>query len=147
MEFSIENSNGEHEEGKKGPKIKGVVIGHYYGDLIRRLFIAGGSIMILTLPFFKEIIPIPIFFSIFSIVIIGVFAGLTNPRQKWVNILNAIISAVAFVTFEYFAVNIYTLSGDYLKDLFFWTNQTLAIIFFVALYFGAKTVRGFYYKN
>ena len=109
---------------------------HYYGDTVRRLLIAGGTIMIVTLPFFGELIPVPLVVSILAIVVVGVVSGLINPRQKWTSTLYFSISIIA--------ANTYASDGEYFRSLFFWTNQTLAIIFFIATYYGVKTLRGFY---
>src|SRR3989344_1598200 len=65
-------------------------------------------------------------------------AGLTNPLQKWVMALNTGISLIGLITFEYHAVTGY----DNLRDPLFWINQGLAFIFFFALYYSTKTVRG-----
>ena len=76
-------------------------LSHYYGDTIRICFIVGGIIMLLTLPFFKYLVDAPIFVSIIAMLVIGVTAGLTNPRQLWVIMFDAVVSAVAFIVFEY----------------------------------------------
>lgn len=117
---------------------------HYYGDVVRRLLVLGGIIMILTLPFFKDLLPVPLFISIAAIVIIGVVPGLMNPRIRWVSMVNFCISLIGLVCFEYFAVDSFTKDGEFYKSMFFWTNQALALIFFIAIYFGTKTLRGFY---
>lgn len=111
---------------------------HYYGHIVRRLFLAGGVIMLITLATLKHVLPIGTFVVIFAILIIGLFAGLTNPLQRWVAALDTLISLVALTTFEYHAVIGYTDLGDVL----FWLNQLLAIVFFFAFYFATKTLRG-----
>lgn len=111
---------------------------HYYGDIVRRLFFAAGLIMLITLSTFKQLLPVPTLVSIFAILIVGFLAGLTNPLQKWVMVLNTGISLVGLITFEYHAVTGY----DNLSDPLFWVNQGLAFIFFFALYYSTKTMRG-----
>lgn len=113
---------------------------HYYGDIVRKFFIAGGVIMIITFPFVVERLSVSVYASIFATVFIGLFAGITNPAQKWSNVLNTIISVIAVVVFEYYAVDIYSRLGA--GNLLFWSNQLLAIIFFSAFYFSTKTIRG-----
>jgi len=112
---------------------------HYYGDTIRLIFVIGGIGMLLTLPVFQDRINLPIFISIIAMLGIGVTAGLTNPRQRWVIIFNAVASALGFFIFEYYAVDAFT--GR--VDLFFLANQFLALLFFIALYYSVKTLRGF----
>lgn len=112
--------------------------GHYYGDIVRQLFIAGGVIMVLTLPFYKYVIPVPSFVAVLAIVIIDIAAGLTNPRQLWVMKLDLGISLMAAIVFEYHAVTGYETQTEPL----FWITQGLAVIFFFALYFSIKSTRG-----
>ena len=50
-------------------------------------------------------------------------------------------SAGAVIIFETFAIYFYLLSGTY-GDPFMLVSQTLAVIFFISLYYSAKTVRG-----
>lgn len=115
---------------------------HYYGDLVRKLFIAAAIVMLIFLPFYNDRIPFSYSVSIFVIVFLGIIAGVTNPLQKWVIVLNTIISAGGVAVFEYMAINDYEL-----LSLFFWINQTLALIFLVALYFSTKTFRGMILKD
>ncbi len=115
---------------------------HYYGDLVRKLFIASAVAMLVFLPFYDYKIPVPYTVSIFVIVVLGVIAGVTNPLQKWVIVVNNIIAACGVAVFEYMAVNNYDI-----KSLFFWVNQALALTFLVALYFSTKTFRGMILKD
>lgn len=111
---------------------------HYYGDIVRQLFIAGGVVMVLTLPFYKNVLPVPTFIAVLAIIIIDIAAGLTNPRQPWVMKLDLGISLIAATVFEYHAVTGYE---SQLEPLF-WITQGLAVIFFFALYFSIKSARG-----
>lgn len=112
---------------------------HYYGDIVRALFIGAGLIMLVTLPFLGDLVPVPYFVSIILIVAIVVFAGLTNPKQKWINYVNSFISVIAFAVFEYYSIKAYSVAGG---TLFLVVNQILAIIFFIALYYSIKSMRG-----
>lgn len=110
---------------------------HYYGDIVRKLFVVGGVIMVLALPFYPALLPIPTFFSVLLIVVIAVAAGLTNPTQSAVMAFNTGVALVALIVFEYRAVTAY---GE--EPVLFLIAQSLALIFFVATYFSTKTVRG-----
>ncbi len=46
---------------------------HYYGNIVRGLFLLAGVIMLTTLPFFRDYLLWPAIFSIFSIFAILVF--------------------------------------------------------------------------
>src|SRR3989344_614495 len=111
---------------------------HYYGDIVRKLFLVGGATMLVILPFLRFFIPFPIFVSILAILVVGFFAGVIVPTQRWAIIMNACVGAFAFVAFEYYAVDAYGKGNE----VFFLANQFLAIDFFVAFYFAIKTVRG-----
>lgn len=118
---------------------------HYYGDLVRILFMTAAIIMIVTLPFLTSDLPISFLISIFTILIIGILAGITNPLQKWTTVTDTIISILGIMTFEYFAVTTY-IEKSY-TNLFFITNQILAVIFLFALYYSTKTIRAMFLKN
>ncbi len=112
---------------------------HYYGDTVRSLFIAGAVCMALTLPMFSGDIAEPLQVSILGILIVSIAAGVTSPRYRWSATVNAIISICAVVIFESYAVNAYVhKTGTW----FLFTNQILAFIFLLALYYAIKTMRG-----
>jgi hypothetical protein len=117
---------------------------HYYGDVVRILFFLAGILMILSLPLLDGIILVPVHIAIFSILILIFIAGLTNPVQKWVSIIDSIVSSAGFIVFEYYAVSIFSQGEEF---LFFLINQTLAVLFLFAFYFATKTVRGFLVKE
>lgn len=116
---------------------------HYYGHIVRRLFLTAGIVMLITLATLKHVLPTEVFVVIFVILLIGFFAGLTNPIQRWVAVLDVLISLVALATFEYHAVIGYT----HLGDVLFWVNQSLAVIFFFAFYYATKTLRGTFFSR
>ena len=113
---------------------------HYYGDLVRKFLLAGAIIMLVTLPILREYISVPLTLSLLAILVIGIAAGLTSPKQLWAVLFNIIIAGGAVLVFEYFAVDAYARYG--LQSLLFITDQVLALNFLVALYYGVKTARG-----
>ena len=112
---------------------------HYYGDVVRKLFVLAALIMIVTLPFLEDLLPVPLFVSVIVILGIGIAAGLMNPRQMGIAVFELVVSVVALMVFEYYAVQAFVTN---IGELAFWTNQALAVIFFFALYYSSKTVRG-----
>jgi hypothetical protein len=48
---------------------------HYYGDIVRKLFLAAAIFMIVLLPFMNQYLEAPIYISILAAVGVGVFAG------------------------------------------------------------------------
>jgi hypothetical protein len=117
---------------------------HYYGDSLRALFIIGGLIMLVSYPFFASFSNTPALFSIIGCVVLAVFGGLMNPKQKWIKVINMIIPIVAFMVFEHEAIQaILRLPfTEGVQVAYFWVNQILALIFFIAAYLATKTLRG-----
>ncbi|KND48493.1 MAG: hypothetical protein AB200_02045 [Parcubacteria bacterium C7867-005] len=113
---------------------------HYYGDKVRSLLIGAGIIMILTMPFFSGLLPKPAFFSILAVLLLVVLSGLISPAQKVLVALTTLVSAGAFIAFEYYAVSASQMYGS--GSPFFLVNQLLALIFLLATYFGTKSIRG-----
>lgn len=118
-------------------------IGHYYGDIVRKLFIAGALVMLASLPFVQWFIPLPIFLSVLFILAIVLAAGFLAPTQKWTIIVDVCLAGLAVLAFEDYAVQSYFHS----QILFFVVNQILAIVFFIAFYYAVKTVRGTFFTN
>lgn len=118
-------------------------IPHYYGDFVRTCLILGGIIMLLTLPFFQNEIPFPIYIPIGLILIVNVSAALTNPRNIWLASFNTFSALIGFLVFEYFAVTRFNQSPNYFAII----NQILALIFFTASYYSIKTLRWFFIRK
>ncbi len=112
---------------------------HYYGDVVRFCFLLSAAVMLISLPFLNNRLPIPVFFSLLAILAIGIFAGVTNPLQKSTAAINLAVSAIALVAFEYYAVKSYLMYS--ITDLLFIINQLLALIFLFATYYSTKTLR------
>ncbi len=110
---------------------------HYYGDTVRSLFMFVAISMAILLPLVKSVLTVPVGISIVAILILGIFAGLTNPRQQWVIGFNSAIAIVGFLVFEYFGINAF-IAGE---EFFFVINQLLALIFLFAIYYNTKTLR------
>lgn len=117
---------------------------HYYGDVVRIFFFVAGLVMILSLPLFSDFLPVPLYISLFAILVLVFVAGLTNPAQKWTSFLDSIMSLIGFLIFEFYAVSSFSTSDDF---SFFLINQTLAVLFLCAFYFAIKTTRGFVVKE
>lgn len=112
---------------------------HYYGDVVRFLFLLAAVIMLITLPFLNPNLPVPLILSILIILTIGLVAGITNPLQKSTAVITTGISSIALVVFEYYAVTTYLTYS--FTSLLFIVNQILALIFLFALYYSTKTLR------
>jgi len=116
---------------------------HYYGDLIRRYFMIAAIAMLISLPFVYQYLPFSLLAGVLSVLLLGLFAGLTSPVQPWVIKIDAVIAVIGFVLSEVFAIR------SYLNNLplFFVVNQALALLFLGALYYNVKTIRGMIIKK
>ncbi len=112
---------------------------HYYGDIVRKLFLIAGVMMIVGYPFFRDLIDVPTVFAVGLMVAIGLFAGIQTWRHPWTGVWNTAISVVAVCMFEYKAALFYLSVNYSLHPVYFWTNEALALIFFFAIYFSVKT--------
>ena len=121
-------------------------IPHYYGDIIRRLFILAGIIMFTLMPVFSDRIPEPTSISILAVIILVAGAGITNPKRAWTAYFDLAVSSIAIIVFEYYGILTYSSSRSY-TDSFFIVNQILAVLFLLAFYYSVKTVRGTMIKN
>ena len=112
---------------------------HYYGDLVRKLFLGGAIVMVITLPFLNTLLPFSIFTSLIVIIALSFVAGITTPLERWAPLLNEITSVISVLVFEYYAVLYY---NEYGISLIFIVNQVLALNFLTALYYSTKNLRG-----
>lgn len=113
---------------------------HYYGDTVRTLLVIVGLIMVITTPFFYDLIPKLSFFSIFAALVLVILGGFVSPRHRGVVIMSTIAAASAFIVFQYYAISTFGLHGS--LNAFFFINEILAIICLTATYYGTKSIRG-----
>lgn len=118
---------------------------HYYGNIVRMLFLMASIYMVVGLPVIRNYIEIPTVLSVIGILILGLAAGLTNPKQTWDAGINVGIAGFGLVVFESYAVAAYTKNGA--DDKFFLSNLILGFIFLLAVYFSVKTLRGLLLKQ
>jgi hypothetical protein len=115
---------------------------HYYGDIVRVLFLTAGLVMLVSLPFYHNLTQLPLIISIMIILGMGLLAGLTNPKVIYVIVFDVAISLCALFITEYFAVVYF-----HEQILYSLINQGLAILFFISLYYSSKTLRGFFIRK
>ncbi len=141
MDQSLSSASNGNTDGGTG-NIREHPPTHYYGDTVRRLFIASGVIILLGSPFFYEMLARFILLSAIGAVVIAVVAGVSSPRSRMTQILFLIVSAIGVTLFESYAAYAYLYFSFGMKEiLFFLSSQTLAVLFFLALYYSTKTVR------
>ncbi|MEK7519321.1 MAG: hypothetical protein AAB565_00825 [Patescibacteria group bacterium] len=121
---------------------------HYYGDTVRRLFLAAGIIIAFSIPFFSHPIPTSSLISLALVLALVVLAGYTSPRKKEVVAIDALTSALAILVFGTHASLVWSLNyKDWYSTIFFLILITLVIIFIFALYYSVKSFRGMPFKN
>lgn len=120
------------------PKLTlGPSLAHYYGDEVRRLFIAGAAAMLLVAPFLSSFMPITLPFEIGGAVVLIVLAAMINPKNQLVMLLSSIAAAIAIIGNELIAFAAY-FDGYF---FIFFGREVIALVFIFALYFALKTVR------
>lgn len=114
-------------------------IKHYYGNLVRIIFVIGAVWMLIGLPTVTRILNIPIGISIAGVVVLVIAAGFTNPAQELSLRINSIVSILYTIIFSYLAWYMYShaIGGGFL-----FANQVAAIAFLAASYFAIKSWRG-----
>lgn len=133
----------DDNNGSSKPVAPTFTIPHYYGDIVRKLFLAMGILMLLSIPFDKELLTFFLRVGVFVILVVTLLAGFTSPRGKWVIVTNTISAAVIFTVFEYAAIGFLTGNDFQFFDIIFGFRQLIALVALTALYFSAKTLRGY----
>ncbi len=113
---------------------------HYYGDTVRQLFLAGGIIILVAMPFYNNIIPADPILVTVLVVILALAAAITTIEKVWIMLINSIISAMFVVMFETYSVIYYVNDGTVLLLI----RQAIALIFLFALYYSVKTLRAMF---
>jgi hypothetical protein len=116
---------------------------HYYGDIVRILFICAAVLIILS-HFVSEPFLTP-FASLISAVVLVIAAGLTNPVQAWIQWLNTLISAGALLLFGSIGFTRYEETQSLVGNASI--AIILTVIFIFALYLSVKNTRGLHMRN
>lgn len=125
------------DEYGRGPYTE--LVPHYYGDIVRQLFIAAAAAILIGAPFYADALFFELPFEIVGALLLIALAGLTNPHKKSISLGDAVAAGVGLVIYEMWAVAAYN-DGTWLP---FALRQLIAIIFLAAFYFSMKTVRAF----
>ena len=112
-------------------------VSHYYGDIVRRVFISAAVALLVVSPFFNDVVPMALPAGIFFAIILASLAAITNPRKQWVMVLDTVAAAIGLLVAQLFAIASFN-AGSILG---FFGFEAFAIAFLFALYFSVKTVR------
>lgn len=102
----------------------------------RMSFLSAAVLMLVSLPFMHNFIPFTEEISIIFILLISIISGINNLHNAWISVFDIIFSAVCFVFFSFYTVQLF-IKHDI--NLFFWINNLLGIIFFFATYFSTSS--------
>ena|GEM_PF-1089047 len=143
MEAAGVKEDTDEKDGKKAHSPE-----HYYGDIIRKLFFLGSIAILVTFPFFYDVLPYSGLSILGGATLFILLAGLTSPKQRLVLFFDAIVSFVAIVFFEYYSVQFYLWNnGAFEKWFLFLVSYFLSINFLFAFYFSVKTLRRIFSKS
>lgn len=112
---------------------------HYHGDAVRLLFV-GIAVLVFLTEFIGVRLPFTSAGIISIILILVISAGITNPVQKWIHIVNMVIAIFGTMLFGNIALARLTVPNASFSQT--GTVLVIAILFVVALYFATRTVRG-----
>lgn len=113
---------------------------HYYGNLVRIIFVVGAVFMVIGLPTMTRVLNIPVVISIAGVVVLVLAAGFTNPVAKASLVANTVISVVYTIVCAYTVWYLFDHPGVHKSFLF--ANQLATIAFLIATYFAVKSWRG-----
>lgn len=112
-------------------------IPHYYGDIVRMLFLAAAILMLVGAPFYTDDLKTQLPFIVIGAIVLVALAALTSPRSPLVMRLNAGAAGAGVVIYEIWALWGYGIS----TAIDFALRQIPAVIFIFAFYFALKTLR------
>jgi hypothetical protein len=118
-------------------------IPHYYGDIVRILFLGMTVIMLGGAPLYADALTQQIPFIVAGAVILVALAALTNPRGLLIIRLDAVFAGVIAVVYETWALWGYE-SGSSIE---FVVREIPALMGMFAFYFALKTLRAMLLGN
>ena len=135
-EESKEYFAAQAEEAKKHSR-------HYYGDIVRRVFLGSGDLILLLAPFFLDRASFSLYYVLGTASLFIVIAGVASPAYRFTSLLNMFSSFAAIIALECFAQSEYVNPAHIeLQNAFgFWLAHLLALGFAIAFYFSVKTAR------
>lgn len=110
---------------------------HYYGDIVRALFVTAAVLILLAQVTGTAFLTAPA--ALLAALILVVSAGLTNPVQVWIQWTNTVVAALGLLISGNLVLNRYE-SGELFTDGII--ILLTCIVFLVALYYSTRTLRG-----
>jgi hypothetical protein len=116
-------------------------IPHYHGDAVRGLFVLGAVVLIVAQSTGAEL-PLSTAGVVIGAAILVIAAGISNPVQKWIHWVNAILSVIGTILFGTAVIEKYRAGVSAFTGSFIFL-EALSLISLIALYLSVKTIRGF----
>jgi hypothetical protein len=113
---------------------------HYYGDIVRGCFAFASFILLGTMLIDWRLLNLYLIVGVAGTAALVVLAGLTNPKSLHVLMVEAAVSALSFIFFEYAAIGAFQTVQVFSSPTFL-LRQLLAILFLIALYYSIKSIR------
>jgi hypothetical protein len=113
---------------------------HYYGDTVRRIFIASAAVILAASPIYSDSVADQFIVEIIGALILVICAAFTNPRSFWIFFANSLAAAMGVVIFQAWAISAYTQTSA-VTPIVFVIREVLAVALLFALYFSVKTLR------
>ncbi len=83
-------------------------IPHYYGDVVRILFLVTAGVLLVALPAYPDLLPLlPTWQAVLAVVLV-IFAALTNPLKRWALVADSVIAGILVIVIELIAIESYS---------------------------------------
>lgn len=114
-----------------------VNIPHYYGDIVRQLFLGGAALMLLASPLYATSLKMEFPFEVLGAFLAVGFGALTSPHNRWIMVGNTIIAGTGMVIFAGWGLMEY----EFISPIAFVLRLAIAAVCLFTFYFAVKTVR------
>lgn len=111
-------------------------IRHYYGNVVRVLFIVLAVCIAISIPLSGEM-ELAIYFAGPAVLSLILLAGLTNPHSKNIFVLNVLVSGLGILCAEVLALGAFAASNM----LFFIIMEIVTGLCIASFYYSVKTMR------
>ncbi len=118
-------------------------IPHYYGDHVRRLFLAVAAILVISIPVWDGLFPLTVLSRVLFVVGLVLLAGITTPHSRWALLIDAVVSGVGVFLLELIAIQRYNAEEVGL----FLAREAVILLLLFAFYYSVKTYRAMLTKQ
>lgn len=113
---------------------------HYYGTLIRKHLFFAGLLILVAVFLDSELRSAYLSYGLIAVIGLIIIAGLTSRSNRSIVFIDAMVSALMFLVFEYFAIDTFVQYENFSNGIFL-LRQFIAIVFLITMYYSIKTLR------